>query len=247
MEERRADADKTYDDLVERGFDNEVASIVRDQLRVKQLETYSSEIQQLLEAKAQLVCTKARELFGVLGQMTGLDHRFPTQIEIDHNGIRDKIDLVITVSSSDRGRNVRFVWKTHNIHVIDTLPEGFSLGDLNIGKRREHTVETQIPILAMNICPPVNEKRSFFSETKEEPGGVEITFRLNRSWIEEKSSASDAQFDSIFESPARFLDFLSDNAHNPVYSLLMRLISGVSEILSGYLSEKRRFIEGLEL
>jgi hypothetical protein len=247
MEERPVDADQTYDDLVERGFDNEVAGIVRDQLRVKQLETYSSEIQQLLEAKAQLVRTKAEELFRVLGQMAGLDHRFPTQIEIDHNGIRDKIDLVITVSSSDRGQNVRFVWKTHNLHVIDTLPEGFSLGDLNIGKRREHTVETQIPILAMNICPPASEKRGFFSEAEGELGEIEITFRLNRSWIEEKSSASDAQFDSIFESPVRFLDFLSDNAHNPVYSLLMRLISGVSEILSGYLSEKRRFIEGLDL
>ncbi|MFW6213549.1 MAG: cupredoxin domain-containing protein, partial [Spirochaetota bacterium] len=191
MEDQPVDADQTFDDLVERGFDNEVASIVRDQLRVKQLETYSTEIQQLLEVKARLVQAKAEELFRVLGQMAGLDHRFPTKIEIEHNGISDRIDLSIAVSSSDRGQNVRFVWKTHNLHVIDTVPEGFSLGDLNIGKRREHTVETQIPILAMNISPPVNEKRGFFFDAEENPSGVKVTFRLNRSWIEEKSSASD--------------------------------------------------------
>ena len=166
---------------------------------------------------------------------------------MNHRKISDTIDLSVSVSRSDRGSQVRFVWKTHNLHVIDTLPEGFSLGNLNVGKRREHTVETQIPILEMGIKPPASERRTLFSGGEEEGGELEVSFRVNRSWIEKRPSPSDAQLDSTFASPLEFLDFLSDHAHNDVYALLMRLIGDVSEVLSGYLESKRQFIQGLEL
>lgn len=242
-----SDAENTYEALIEGGYDPDVATIVRDQLRVKQLEAYTSEIHELLEAKSHLVQAKASELFRVLAGSSGLNHVLPTATRIEHRDIIDTLDLAVTVSRSDRGDHVRFVWKTHNIHLIETIPEGFSLGDLNVGKRREHTVETQIPVLAMSIRPAASERRTLFSGPGGGEGSLEVRFRLNRSWIEQKSSASDAQFDSDFASPLEFLDFLSDHAHTPVYASVMTLIGDVSEVLSGYLDEKRRFIEGLDL
>jgi hypothetical protein len=242
-----SDADETYDALVEGGYDEDVASIVRDQLRVKQLESYTTEIEELLEAKSELVRAKAAELFRVLAGSSGLNHVLPTSTRVEHRGTNDTLDLAVSVASTDRGEHVRFVWKTHNIHVIETIPEGFSLGDLNIGKRREHTVETQIPVLAMSIRAKASGRRTLFSAPGDADGGIEIRFRLNRSWIEQKSSASDAAFDSDFATALEFLDFLSDHAHNPVYALVMTLIGDVSEVLSRYLDEKRRFIAGLEL
>jgi hypothetical protein len=247
MPDETTNADDAYESLKDSGFDEDVASIVRDQLRVKQLEQYADEIQDLLQAKSELIRAKAAELFRVLEDSSGLNHTLPTSVRITHREITDTIDLAVNVSRTDRGSNVRFVWKTHNIHVIDTIPEGFSLGDLNVGKRREHTVETQIPILAMEIRPPVSERRTLFSGDSEGGGELEVGFRLNRSWVEEKSTASDAQLDSAFGSPREFLDFLSDHAHNPVYAVLMRLIAEVSEVLSQYLDAKRRFIQGLEI
>ncbi|MFW5688165.1 MAG: hypothetical protein ACOC1U_01230 [Spirochaetota bacterium] len=253
-EERRQDrreteerADDAYDSLRERGFDDEVAAIVRDQLRVKQLESYASEIQELLEAKSRLIRAKAEELFRVLEEFVGLNHTLPTSVEIEHRDVHDTVDLSVTISRSDRGSHVRFVWKTHNIHVIDVIPEGFSLGDLNVGKRREHRLETQIPILAMSLRPGASGRTTLFSGGQGGGEGLDVSFRLNRSWIEGKSSASDAQFDSSFPDARTFLDFLSDHAHNPVYAVLMKLIGEVSEVLSSYLDEKRRFIEGLDL
>ena len=242
-----SDADETYDALIEGGYDEDVATIVRDQLRVKQLESYATEIQELLEAKSQLVRAKASELFRVLAGSSGLNHVLPTAAAIEHRGVSDTLDLAVSVSSTDRGDHVRFVWKTHNIHVIETLPEGFSLGDLNVGKRREHTVETQIPVLAMSIRPAASGRRTLFSGAEPNDDELEVRFRLNRSWIEQKSSSSDAQFDSDFASPREFLDFLSDHAHNSVYAVVMTLIGDVSEVLSRYLDEKRRFIAGLDL
>ncbi len=247
MPRETTNADQAYESLKDSGFDEDVASIVRDQLRVKQLEQYAEEIQELLGVKAQLVQAKAAELFRVLEDSTGLNHTLPTSVQITHRDVNDTIDLTVNVSQTDRGSHVRFVWKTHNIHVIDTIPEGFSLGELNIGKRREHTVETQVPILAMEIRPPVSERRTFFSGDSDDRGELSLSFRLNRSWVEEKSTASDAQFDSTFEAPREFLDFLSDHGHNPVYAILMRLIAEVSEVLSQYLDAKRRFIQGLEI
>jgi hypothetical protein len=247
MADERVDADEAYDSLIESGYDDDVASIVRDQLRVKQLESYAVEIRELLEAKSQLIRAKADELFRVLADSSGLNHTLPTPTKLTHRGIADSVDLSVSVSSSDRGSHVRLVWKTHNIHVIDTIPEGFTLGDLNIGKRREHTVETQIPVLAMMIQPSASDRRTLFSGSEVARNEPEVTFLLNRSWIEERSTASDAQFDSSFATPLEFLDFLSDNAHNPVYAMLMQLIAEVSEVLSRYLEEKRRFIQGLEL
>lgn len=242
-----SDADETYDSLIEGGYDEDVATIVRDQLRVKQLETYAAEIQELLRAKSQLVRAKATELFRVLAESSGLNHVLPTATRIEHRDLNDTVDLAVSVSSTDRGAHLRFVWKTHHIHVIETIPEGFSLGDLNVGKRREHTVETQIPILAMSIRPSASERRTLFSGSDDGAPELDVRFRLNRSWIEEESSASDAQLDSDFASPLEFLDFLSDHAHNPVYAMLMDLIGRVSEVLSDYLEEKRRFIQGLDL
>lgn len=242
-----SDADETYDSLIESGYDEDVATIVRDQLRVKQLESYATEIQELLRAKSQLVQAKAAELFRVLAGSSGLNHVLPTATRIEHRDLTDTVDLSVSVASTDRGAHVRFVWKTHNIHVIETIPEGFSLGDLNVGKRREHTVETQIPVLAMSIRPSASDRRTLFAGTDDGVPELDVGFRLNRSWIEEKSSASDAQFDSDFATPLEFLDFLSDHAHNPVYAMLMQLIGRVSEVLSEYLDEKRRFIEGLDL
>lgn len=247
MAEDRFEADRAYDSLVESGYDPEVASIVRDQLRVKQLESYTTEIQELLDAKSELVQAKATELFRVLSESSGLNHSLPTSTTIDHRGITDSIDLAVSVSRSERGSLVLFVWKTHNIHLTETIPEGFSLGDLNVGKRRETSVESQLPILAMQIRPPAEERRGLFSADSDSPQRLEVSFRLNRSWIEGKTTASDAQFDSAFETSRAFLDFLSDHAHNEIYALLTRLIGELSEVISSYLEEKRRFIEGLEV
>jgi hypothetical protein len=246
------DADGTYTSLVQSGYDEEVASIVRDQLRVRQLETYATEIEQLLKAKASLVAAKAGELFSVLSGWVGLRHVFPTSQRIEHRGTADSVDLAVTVPRSERGNQVQFVWKTHNLHVVDTLPEGFALGSLNMGRRDEKNVETQIPILAMLIRPAGADGRKLFSGERgsNEAGGsaeLEVTFRVNRSWIEEKSTASDSELDSAFGSAYAFLDFLSDHAENPVYARMMTLISGVNEILSNYLDSKKRFIERLEL
>lgn len=247
MADEPTNPEAAYRSLRESGFDDDVARIVRDQLRVKELESYASEIQALLRAKSELVQAKATELFGVLAESSGLNHTLPTSVKVEHRDISDTIDLAVSVSRSDQGRHVRFVWKTHNIHVIDTIPEGFSLGNLNVGKRREHTVETQIPILEMDIRPPPSERKTLFSPGDDSEARLNVTFRVNRSWIEERPSSSDAQLDSTFPSPLAFLDFLSDHAHNTVYALLMHLISDVSEVLSGYLETKRRFIQGLEL
>ncbi|MFP4115137.1 MAG: cupredoxin domain-containing protein [Spirochaetota bacterium] len=241
------DADQAYDSLIKSGYDDDVASIVRDQLRVKQLESYAEEIRELLAAKSELVRAKAGELYRVLAESVGLNHTLPTSSRVQHRNLNDTVDLSVAVSRSDRGSHVRFVWKTHNIHVIDTIPEGFALGDLNIGKRREHTVETQIPILAMTISAGPDDRKTLFSTAGDDPGGLEVTFNLNRSWIEERSTASDAQFDSAFGSPLDFLDFLSDNAHNPVYAMLMHLIAETSEVLSRYLDRKRSFIQNMDL
>lgn len=247
MAEDRFEADQAYDSLVESGYDSEVASIVRDQLRVKQLQSYTTEIQELLDAKSELVQAKATELFRVLSESSGLNHTLPTSTTIDHHGIKDSIDLAVSVSHSERGNLVLFVWKTHNIHLTETIPEGFSLGNLNVGKRKETSVESQLPILAMQIRPPAEERRGLFSNDSDSPRRLEVSFRLNRSWIEGKTAASDAQFDSAFTTPRGFLDFLSDHAHNEVYALLSKLIGEVSEVISTYLETKRRFIEGLEV
>ena len=242
-----SDADDAYDALVQGGYDADVATIVRDQLRVKELESYATEIQELLEAKSRLVRAKATELFRVLAGSTGLNHVLPTATPIEHRGISDTLDLVVNVSSTDRGDNVRFTWKTHNIYVIETIPEGFSLGDLNVGKRREHTVETQIPVLEMSIRTAASGRRTLFSGPAESDDETDVRFRLNRSWIEHRPSSSDAALDSDFASVIDFLDFLSDHANNPVYAVVMTLIGDVSEVLSRYLDEKRRFIAGLDL
>lgn len=246
------DADRTYESLIEGGFDQEVASIVRDQLRVKELESYATEIRELLDAKSALVNAKAAELFAVLEDASGLSHTLPTSISIQHRGVSDTIDLSVAVTRSERGTSVSFVWKTHNIHLIETIPEGFSLGSLNVGKRREQQVETQIPVLAMSIRPARSERRTLFSSGNDPSGRdgarqLDVTFRLNRSWIEQKSSSSDAQLDSTFPDSRDFLDFLSDHSHHEIYAMLTRLIAGLSEVLSSYLEEKRRFITGLEL
>lgn len=248
------DADRTYESLIEGGFDREVASIVRDQLRVKELESYAAEIRDLLDAKSALVDAKAAELFAVLEDASGLSHTLPTSIAIEHRGVADTIDLSVAVTRSERGTSVSFVWKTHNIHLIETIPEGFSLGSLNVGKRREQQVETQIPMLAMSIRPAHSERRTLFSSgtaaSDERPDNrprLDVTFRLNRSWIEQKSTSSDAQLDSSFPDSREFLDFLSDHAHHRVYAMLTSLIAGLSEVLSSYLEEKRRFIHSLDL
>ncbi|TVQ23084.1 MAG: hypothetical protein EA382_10785 [Spirochaetaceae bacterium] len=242
-----SDADDAYDALVEGGYDEDVATIVRDQLRVKELESYATEIRELLEVKSRLVHAKAAELFRVLAGSSGLNHVLPTSTPIEHRGISDTLDLAVNVSSTDRGDHVRFIWKTHNIYAIETIPEGFSLGDLNVGKRREHAVETQIPVLEMSIRTATSGRRTLFSGPAESDGATEVRFRLNRSWIEHRSSSSDAALDSDFASALEFIDFLSDHANNPVYALVMTLIGDVSEVLSRYLDEKRRFIAGLVL
>jgi len=201
MAEDRFEADQAYDSLIESGYDTEIASIIRDQLRVKQLQSYATQIQELLDAESELVHSKAAELFRVLSESSGLNHTLPTSTTIDHRGIKDSIDFAVSVSRSERGSLVLFVWKTHYIHLTETIPEGFSLGNLNVGKRKETSAESQLPVLAMQIRPPAEERRGLFSADSDSPGRLEVSFRLNRSWIEGKTTASDAQFDSAFATP----------------------------------------------
>ena len=79
-----------------------------------------------------------------------------------------------------------------------------------------------------------------FSVNSDTP--VEITYRLNRSWIENKPTASDAELDSTYRNSYEFIDF-SDHGDISLYKLTATLLVNVEKYISEYLRNKKEILD----
>lgn len=232
--------DDVFRSLLKSGFDESVASNIYGYLQLINLETERSFIQEQMEIRGRQLTVRLEQLFDILSEIPGLNHTIPTKEIISGNGINDNIDLSVKVVSTDKREHVSFLWKSHNIHEISNIPHGFVLGDLNTASITNVNNEIQIPILGVEISKLKTQKKLF---SVSSDSSTEITYRLNRSWIENKSTASDAELDSNYRNSLEFIDFISDHGDISLYKLVTTLLLNIEKYISDYLGNKREILD----
>lgn len=71
----------------------------------------------------------------------------------------------------------------------------------------------------------------------------EITYRLNRSWIENKPTASDVELDSNYRNSLEFIAFISDHGDITLYKLVTTLLLNIEKYISDYLRNKKEILD----
>ncbi|MFP4484939.1 MAG: hypothetical protein ACLFO1_08815 [Spirochaetaceae bacterium] len=226
-----------------RDLPEDLRRIVHDHMMLADIADSAEHIRARLELKSRAIEARLESVYRALESFPGLNQTLPTGFSLPGERVKDQIDLTMRVVTSSGKRQMRLIWKTHNVHKIEAGHSGFTLGDLTLVAREPEYVQTQVPILEVHLAREVGEGGLFKKERDE---GLIARFRLNRSWIEETDSGSRAELDSSFDSPLDLVDFLTDNYRYPEYGLVIQLINEVHNQILTYLDNKRRMLDSFE-